>query len=227
MTGIKRKAASVTCVMVVGMVLLAGGCGREEGELEPMIPAVIPEEAEPVELSAEEKQGEGRLKAVFKTEKGDITCILFAEEAPLTVENFISLARGTREWVDPESGDKVRRPLYDGTIFHRVIPGFMIQGGDPEGTGRGGPGYRFADEISETLSFDRAGLLAMANAGPNTNGSQFFITLEPTPWLDGRHTIFGEVVSGQEVVAAIAGVARDRQDRPLEPVRLDRVVIVE
>jgi peptidyl-prolyl cis-trans isomerase A (cyclophilin A) len=145
-----------------------------------------------------------QLYATFKTSVGEIVLKLFPEKAPKTVENFVSLAEGTKEWSDPKSGQKARRPLYDGTIFHRVIPDFMIQGGDPLGTGTGGPGYKFADEIGPDNKFAKPGLLAMANAGPNTNGSQFFITEVPTPWLDKGHTIFGEVVRGNDLVGKIA-----------------------
>jgi peptidyl-prolyl cis-trans isomerase A (cyclophilin A) len=145
-----------------------------------------------------------QLYATFKTSAGEIVVKLLPDKAPKTVENFVSLAEGTREWSDPKSGQKVKRPLYDGTIFHRVIPDFMIQGGDPLGTGTGGPGYKFADEIGPDNKFSKPGLLAMANAGPNTNGSQFFITEVPTPWLDKGHTIFGEVVRGNELVGKIA-----------------------
>jgi peptidyl-prolyl cis-trans isomerase A (cyclophilin A) len=143
------------------------------------------------------------LFAVFHTTMGDIVVKLFPQKAPKTVENFVGLAEGTREWTDPKSREKVKRPLYDGTVFHRVIPDFMVQGGDPLGTGTGGPGYRFDDEIGPDNKFDRPGLLAMANAGPGTNGSQFFITEVPTPWLDKGHTIFGEVVKGFELVPKI------------------------
>ncbi len=155
------------------------------------------------------------LYATFKTSLGDIVVKLLPEKAPNTVENFVALAEGTKEWTDPKTGQKVKRPLYDGTVFHRVIPDFMIQGGDPLGTGTGGPGYRFADEIGPDNRFDRPGKLAMANAGPNTNGSQFFITEVPTPHLDRGHTIFGEAVKGQELVAKIArgGNARTRLDK--------------
>jgi peptidyl-prolyl cis-trans isomerase A (cyclophilin A) len=145
-----------------------------------------------------------QLYATFKTSVGEIVLKLFPEKAPKTVENFVSLAEGTKEWSDPKSGQKAKRPLYDGTIFHRVIPDFMIQGGDPLGTGTGGPGYKFADEIGPDNKFAKPGLLAMANAGPNTNGSQFFITEVPTPWLDKGHTIFGEVVRGNDLVGKIA-----------------------
>jgi peptidyl-prolyl cis-trans isomerase A (cyclophilin A) len=163
--------------------------------------------------------------ATLETTKGAIRVRLFHDTAPKTVENFVGLATGSKPWQDPRSGAEQRRPLYDGTLFHRVIPDFMIQGGDPMGTGTGGPGYQFEDEVAGPRRFDRPGYLAMANAGPNTNGSQFFITQVPTPWLDGKHTIFGEVVEGMEVVDAIAASDRDARDRPLEELRLDRVVI--
>ena len=163
--------------------------------------------------------------ATLETSKGAIRVRLFPDTAPKTVENFVGLATGSRSWQDPKTGAEQQRPLYDGTIFHRVIPDFMIQGGDPLGTGTGGPGYSFEDEVSGPRRFDRPGYLAMANAGPNTNGSQFFITQVPTPWLDGKHTIFGEVVDGMEVVDAIAGSERDARDRPLQELRLERVVI--
>jgi len=142
--------------------------------------------------------------ATFHTTLGDIVVKLLPEKAPKTVENFVSLAEGTREWTHPRSGEKTKAPLYDGTVFHRVIPDFMIQGGDPLGTGTGGPGYRFGDEIGPDNKFSRPGLLAMANAGPGTNGSQFFITEVPTPHLDRGHTIFGEVVKGGDLVPKIA-----------------------
>ncbi len=155
--------------------------------------------------------------ATFQTSMGDLVVKLLPAKAPKTVENFLGLAEGTREWTDPRSGQKVKKPLYDGTMFHRVIPDFMIQGGDPLGNGTGGPGYRFADEIGPDNKFDRPGLLAMANAGPNTNGSQFFITEVPTPHLNKGHTIFGETVRGQELVGKIA--------RAGSKTRLDKVLI--
>jgi peptidyl-prolyl cis-trans isomerase A (cyclophilin A) len=168
-----------------------------------------------------------RLTAIIETNQGNITCILFGKEAPKTVENFVGLAQGTIEWTDPKTLEKVKRPLYDGVIFHRVIPGFMIQGGDPLGIGIGGPGYRFEDEIAPELIFDKSGILAMANSGPNTNGSQFFITVAPTPWLNGHHTIFGQVTSGQDVVEKIALVKRDGRDKPIEPVIIQKILIKE
>ena len=153
--------------------------------------------------------------ATFKTSVGDIVVRLLAEKAPKTVENFLGLAEGTREWTDPRSGQKQKKPLYDGTVFHRVIPDFMIQGGDPLGTGTGGPGYKFADEIGPDNKFSKPGLLAMANAGPNTNGSQFFITEKSTPHLDDKHSVFGQVVAGNDVVQAIAraGNAKTKLDK--------------
>jgi peptidyl-prolyl cis-trans isomerase A (cyclophilin A) len=158
------------------------------------------------------------IHATFQTSAGDIVVRLMPEKAPKTVENFLGLAEGTREWTDPKTGQKVKRPLYDGTVFHRVIPDFMIQGGDPLGTGTGGPGYRFADEIGPDNKFDRPGLLAMANAGPNTNGSQFFITEVPTPHLNRGHTIFGEVVKGGDLIAKIARTGNSK-------VKLEKVVV--
>jgi peptidyl-prolyl cis-trans isomerase A (cyclophilin A) len=167
--------------------------------------------------------------AVFDTTEGPIVARLFEKDAPVTVKNFIDLAEGTREWEHPTSRKKSKTPLYNGSIFHRVIPDFMIQGGDPAGTGMGGPGYRFEDETKNSPHrFDTAGKLAMANSGPNTNGSQFFITVAPTQWLTGKHTIFGEVVEGQDVAEKISTVARGPQDKPqkdvvLNSVRIERV----
>jgi peptidyl-prolyl cis-trans isomerase A (cyclophilin A) len=164
--------------------------------------------------------------AVFETSEGTIVCRLFEKEAPKTVANFVELSEGKREWTHPTTRKKSTSPLYDGTIFHRVIPGFMIQGGDPQGTGMGGPGYQFEDETKNSPhKFDKAGKLAMANAGPNTNGSQFFITVANTDWLTGKHTIFGEVVEGYDVVEKIAKVARNRQDRPNKDVVVNSVKI--
>ena len=166
--------------------------------------------------------------ATFVTSKGSFSVRLMPEHAPKTVENFVDLASGKREWTDPRDGERKSEPLYDGTVFHRVIDGFMIQGGDPAGSGMGGPGYRFEDEVPpDGPSFDRPGMLAMANAGPNTNGSQFFLTVAPTDWLTGRHTIFGEVTEGYDVVEAIAKSETAAQDRPATDIVLERVEITE
>ncbi len=164
--------------------------------------------------------------AVIATTEGTIVCRLFEKDAPKTVANFIELAEGAREWTHPVTRKKSKDRLYDGTIFHRVIPKFMIQGGDPAGTGMGGPGYQFADETKGSPhKFDKPGKLAMANAGPNTNGSQFFITVAATDWLTGNHTIFGEVVEGQDVVEKIVNVPRGAQDRPVKEVRISSLTI--
>jgi len=163
--------------------------------------------------------------AIMETTLGTITIELYEKEAPKTVANFVGLAEGTKEFTDLKTGQKAKRPFYNGLIFHRVIPGFMIQGGDPTGTGRGGPGYKFEDEFSPSLKHDKPGRLSMANAGPNTNGSQFFITVAPTPHLDNRHTIFGQVVEGQDVANKISQVAKDGQDRPLNDMVMTKVTI--
>jgi peptidyl-prolyl cis-trans isomerase A (cyclophilin A) len=166
--------------------------------------------------------------ATFVTSMGSFTARLMPDHAPNTVANFVDLATGAREWTDPRDGSRSTDPLYDGTVFHRVIPDFMIQGGDPTGTGRGGPGFRFDDEVpANGPRFDRPGLLAMANAGPGTNGCQFFVTTAPTEWLTGKHTIFGEVTEGYEVVEAISRVPTGAQDRPGTDVVLERVDIAE
>jgi peptidyl-prolyl cis-trans isomerase A (cyclophilin A) len=163
------------------------------------------------------------LTATFDTTEGKIVCKLFEAEAPETVKNFVGLAEGTKEW---NSHSKKGPKLYDGTIFHRVIPEFMIQGGDPEGSGMGGPGYKFADETKmSSLNFKKPGMLAMANSGPNTNGSQFFITVTDTSWLTGKHTIFGEVIEGYDVVEKISRVPRGGMDQPKTPVVLKSVTI--
>src|SRR3954449_11162471 len=164
--------------------------------------------------------------ATFNTSEGTIVCRLFEKEAPKTVQNFIDLAEGKREWKHPSTGKKSSDRLYDGTIFHRVIPNFMVQGGDPAGTGFGGPGYQFEDETKGSPhKFDKSGKLAMANAGPGTNGSQFFITVAPTPWLTGNHTIFGEVIEGQDVADKISKVKKGAQDRPVTPVVINSITI--
>ena len=164
--------------------------------------------------------------ATFQTTEGNILVRLFEADAPVTVKNFIELAEGKKEWTHPSTHAKSNDKLYDGTIFHRVIPNFMIQGGDPTGTGMGSPGYRFQDETKGSPhNFDKPGKLAMANSGPNTNGCQFFITVAPTSWLTGKHTIFGEVVEGQGIVDKISKVARNAQDKPHKEVVLESVII--
>lgn len=176
-------------------------------------------------FAAESADKKGPLYATLKTSMGDIVIQLFEDKAPKTVANFVGLATGTKEWTDPKSGEKVKRPLYNGTIFHRVITGFMIQGGDPLGNGTGGPGYRFEDEFHRDLRHTKGGILSMANAGPNTNGSQFFITLAPTLHLDNRHSVFGELVKGEEVLIAIGNVPRNPNNRPIKDVVLKEIVI--
>ncbi len=164
--------------------------------------------------------------ALFTTTEGNFKVRLFDDDAPNTVANFSGLAEGTKEFTDPKTGQKTKRPFYDGLVFHRVIDGFMIQGGDPLGTGTGGPGYKFADEFSPKLRHSKPGLLSMANAGPHTNGSQFFITLAATPWLDNKHSIFGEVVEGMDVVEKIGQTATSKPgDRPLKPISITNVKI--
>ena len=165
------------------------------------------------------------LTATLETSAGRVVIRLFPDHAPKTVRNFVELAEGGREWQDPSTGQRTTAKLYDGTIFHRVIPNFMIQGGDPLGSGRGGPGYEFADEFHPELQFSRPYLLAMANAGPGTNGSQFFITTVPTPHLNRRHTIFGEVIEGADVVDRISNAKTNSQDRPVEDVVIESVTV--
>lgn len=169
--------------------------------------------------------GDGQLFATLHTNKGDIKVKLFEERAPKTVANFVGLATGKRTWRDPDGGQERNDPFYDGVIFHRVIPGFMIQGGDRTGTGRGGPGYKFEDEFHPDLRHTKGGLLSMANSGANTNGSQFFITEGPTPHLDNKHSIFGEVAEGLDVVNSIAQTPRGPGDRPKQDVVIENVTV--
>jgi len=164
--------------------------------------------------------------AVFHTTMGKIVCKLFPEDAPKTVENFVGLAEGTKEYTDPKDNKKKMGYFYNGTIFHRVIAKFMIQGGDPTGTGRGGPGYRFEDEFKSGRTFDKEGILAMANAGPGTNGSQFFITHIPTPWLNNKHTIFGEVVEGFEITLEMTKAPQNKMNKPDVDIVLEKLEIV-
>jgi peptidyl-prolyl cis-trans isomerase A (cyclophilin A) len=163
--------------------------------------------------------------AQFVTSEGNFTVRLFDQEAPKTVENFVGLAEGTKQWTDPRTSQKVTTPYYDGVIFHRVIDGFMIQSGDPLGQGIGGPGYNFNDEFHPKLRHNKAGILSMANRGPNTNGGQFFITLGPTPHLDDRHSVFGEVTEGMDVVRKIGSTKTGAQDRPVKPIVIQTVKI--
>ena len=163
--------------------------------------------------------------AEFVTSEGSFTVRLFDEEVPNTVANFVGLAEGTKEWTHPGTREKMRTPYYDSIIFHRVIDGFMIQGGDPLGQGIGGPGYKFADEFHPRLRHDKAGILSMANSGPNTNGGQFFITLGATPHLDNRHSVFGEVTSGMDIVRRIGSTPTGRQDRPVKDITIQNITI--
>jgi peptidyl-prolyl cis-trans isomerase A (cyclophilin A) len=166
------------------------------------------------------------LYAHFTTSVGNFTARLFDAETPATAANFSGLAEGTKEWTDPRSGRKVKQPYFNGTIFHRVIAGFMIQGGDPLGQGTGGPGYTFADEFNPKLRHSKAGILSMANRGPDTNGGQFFITLAATPWLDDKHTVFGEIVDGMDVVKKIGSTPTSKPgDRPVKPITIESVTI--
>jgi peptidyl-prolyl cis-trans isomerase A (cyclophilin A) len=166
-----------------------------------------------------------KVTATFETTLGNFKAKLFADETPMTVGNFVGLARGDIEWTHPDTGEKSKKPMYDGTVFHRVIKDFMIQGGDPKGNGTGGPGYRFDDEIVKGLKHDKPGILSMANAGPGTNGSQFFVTEVKTPWLDGKHTVFGEVVEGMDVVLKICACPKGAGDRPTPAITLKKVSI--
>jgi peptidyl-prolyl cis-trans isomerase A (cyclophilin A) len=164
--------------------------------------------------------------ARFETTEGTFTIRLFDKQAPNTVANFVGLAEGTKEWTDPATGQRKKAPFYNGIVFHRVIKDFMIQGGDPLGQGTGGPGFKFADEFHPSLKHSKAGILSMANSGPNTNGGQFFITLVPTPWLDNKHSVFGEVVEGMDVVGKIGKTATSKPgDRPMKPITINAVTI--
>lgn len=201
------------------------GCGDKKSGAKPAKPTDPKVEKVMKELDL---QPADKLFAIFKTNKGEMIAELFWDKAPATVENFVGLSKGTTEWTDPKTGKKVTdKPLYSGTIFHRVIPDFMIQGGDPMGNGMGGPGYRFEDEFHPELRHNGPGVLSMANSGPNTNGSQFFITEGPTPHLDNRHSVFGKVVKNLDVVETIAKAERDRRDKPLQDVILEEVVITK
>jgi cyclophilin family peptidyl-prolyl cis-trans isomerase len=207
-TGNKHKQTANKSVIGVLLLLFAAGifspgCANDAGKkIKPSGATVL---EQPI------NKDDTMIKIRIATTAGDIEAELYAKEAPKTVENFVKLAQ---------------KGFYDGIIFHRVIPNFMIQTGDPTGTGMGGPGYKFADEFSPALRHDKPGVLSMANSGPNTNGSQFFITLIPTPWLDDHHSVFGQVTSGMDVVRKIVNVSRDRSDKPLQPVKMEKVVIL-
>lgn len=203
----------------MAMSVTVSGLGAQTTQKKPAV-------AKPAEPTIQLNQPPG-LYAVLDTTMGRIVCRLFPNKAPLAVQNFVGLTKGTKRWWDQKNNAWTRRRYYDGLTFHRVIPNFMIQGGDQLGTGRGNVGYRFKDEFAPDLRFDRAGLLAMANAGPNTNGAQFFLTVAPTDWLNGKHTIFGEVVEGPGIAEAISQVPRDGNDKPKTPVVMNKVIIVE
>ena len=205
----------ILAIAVMGLSLALGASATEK---------LAPKKETKTEMPA--KAGNKAVKsAVLKTTAGSIEVELFPDKAPKTVENFVGLATGKIEWTDPKSGSKSKKPLYNGTIFHRVIPNFMIQGGDPMGTGVGGPGFKFEDEFSPSLTFDKPGILAMANAGPGTNGSQFFITVAATSWLNNHHTIFGRVTKGMDVVMKIVNAPKGEQDRPTSPVSITSISV--
>jgi peptidyl-prolyl cis-trans isomerase A (cyclophilin A) len=231
----RRDALRTGSLLAAGTLALAGCTAADPdaapptastAETEPTVAATPTAEAEPTAAAttadATAATDAGRV-ATLHTTMGDVTVELYPDKVPETVENFVGLATGTRAWTDPETGETRTDPLYEDVLFHRVIDGFMIQGGDPTGTGRGGPGYTFDDEFHPDLRHDAAGVLSMANRGPDTNGSQFFVTLDATPHLDGRHAVFGRVVEGMAVVREIGAVPTDGADRPLEDVRLESI----
>lgn len=204
-----------------------GGTPGEQaaaGGAEAAADEVRPPTAEDLAEYTKDLEGKGPLMATIATTMGELHCELFADKAPMTVANFVGLARGLKAWRHPETDEVHAKPLYDGVIFHRVIPNFMVQTGDPLGMGTGGPGYNFSDEIHPELRHTKGGTLSMANAGPGTNGSQFFITEKATPWLDGRHTVFGQCAEA-ELVAKMTNVPRDGRDRPQEEIKIERVTI--
>ncbi len=229
---LSKNTLSLSCV---ALVIALAGCKKDEAK-----PAANAAPAQPAPTrQAPPQMGEANgpwtkrveagetVYATFKTNLGDISIKLFSKEAPKTVKNFVGLASGEKDWKSPSTGEvKKGIPLYNGTIFHRVIEGFMIQGGDPLGTGTGDPGYRFEDEFQSGKTFDKPGLLAMANAGPGTNGSQFFITTSTPNYLNNRHTIFGEVLKGYDVAEKISKVAKGPQDRPVEPVKIEKIELL-
>jgi len=213
-------------VLSLVIISLTTGCERgQEKQAATERPAAANGTTPQKPEAAEETDENAKLYATIETNLGTIKAELFPDKAPKTVRNFVELAEGKKMWTHPFSGQKTKRPFYDGLTFHRVIPGFMIQGGDPLGTGTGGPGYKFEDEIVPELKFDKPGRLAMANAGPNTNGSQFFITVAPAPHLNGKHTIFGQVVEGQAAANKIANVPRGANNKPINAVIMRKVTI--
>ncbi len=212
------------------MIVLAAslsGFGQAAGQMKKAVPPAHRTEKPTPALPEVNLPTEPGLYAVIYTSMGNIVCRLFEKEAPKTVANFRGLATGTKGWTDPATGKVKHTSLYAGTTFHRVIPQFMIQGGDPAGDGSGSPGYEFEDEIDPSHTFERPGVLAMANSGPNTNGCQFFITVAPAEHLNGHYSIFGQVVSGQEVADAISQVPRNSDDKPLTPVKIQAIAIRE
>jgi peptidyl-prolyl cis-trans isomerase A (cyclophilin A) len=219
-----RNLLTLLSLVILGF---AAACesGPDKSATPPPQPATREVAPQQESKPAEELPKNVKLNTTIETNMGTIKVELFPDKAPKTVENFVGLAEGTKMWTHIVTGRKMRKPFYDGLIFHRVIPNFMIQGGDPLGNGTGNPGYKFEDEIAPDLNFSKPGVLAMANSGPDTNGSQFFITVAPTPHLNGKHTIFGRVVEGMDVVVKIANVQRDATDRPLKPVFMRKVTI--
>jgi peptidyl-prolyl cis-trans isomerase A (cyclophilin A) len=224
------RSAAVLLVSALALAACEKQSPRPANKPQPAAPTPPPAPPPPPTLAAGgpwmEKAEAGKdLWATLKTSKGTIVVKLFSKDAPKTVANFVGLATGEKEWIDPRDNQRKRTPLYDGTEFHRVIPDFMIQGGDPTGTGRGSPGFTFDDEFKSGRKFDKKGILAMANRGPDTNGSQFFITTSTPHHLDGKHTIFGEVISGYPVVEAISQVKTMMGSRPADPVNLVSVTV--
>ena len=210
--------------LILSMVIIYGGIAFAADPAKEMAKDVQEKVKTETTKAKATTDGKGKnMFALMETSMGKIKVKLFPDKAPKTVDNFVGLVEGTKEWMDPKSGKKEKKPLYNGTVFHRVIKKFMIQGGDPLGNGTGGPGYKFEDEFSD-LKHTKPGILSMANAGPGTNGSQFFLTVEPTPWLDNKHTIFGEVVEGMDIVKKISETKADN-DRPVEPVVLKSIKI--
>jgi len=218
----RRTAVTAAGIVMLVLMTAAASCSNEAGKKEGKV-----EDGKPTPQQAVEalKAGPG-IFAVIDTSMGRIVTQLYPEVAPEGVANFTGLAEGTKEFLDPMTRQPVKKNFYDGLTFHRVIPGFMIQGGCPLGSGTGGPGYRFKNEVSEKLQFDKPGRLAYANAGKDTNGSQFFITHAATPWLNGNYTIFGQTLQGQDVVDKIGSVEKGPNDRPVKPVMIDKISIV-